>query len=392
MEWVKQHPYLAGLGALAAVILYFVLRSSGTASTAGGISASDAALQSQQLQASLAESQIQAASNAQTTQYNAALEGIALQNQGQLQIAQTVAAGQTAQTSAALTAQQGQTAAGLQATLAQYSTTQESTDAATNAQLESILAQTNAASTTAQGQTAAGITIAQIQASQAESLAGTQQQVADTQLADELAQTKLTDAATLQSNSNQIKGQVQLAQINATTSITNTAATVGAQNALTAAQLAAQQNNNTTAITINGQNTTTNLALAKVASDNSIQLAGISAGVQQAQITSAQNLYDTLFADQTNLALQQEADAVSENVNNTNVQNNIIAAINAGTFNKGSQGGANQVAALTALTGNTAPGVAAEQGAAAASSTFWQSLFNAIGSLGKSTATVATAP
>jgi len=374
VEWVKQHPYLTGVGVLVAVILYFVLRSSGTSSASNA-----AAVASQNAAYSLQQDQIQAAQQSQTEQYNAALEALALQNQGAVQVAQIAADANNRQTAAALTLG-----------LAQNSGTVATTTQAEQDQLAALYSQYGASMDIAglqagvtNNQTAAGVTEAQIASDTTKSVTGTQAQVADTQLADALAAQKLSDAASIQINSNNTKAAVTQAQINAGTTLAQAQLQSGVTLAGINASQAINQSNNDTALKINAQNGQTGVTEAQISEEQAIQLAGINAGVTQASITAAQNLYETLAADQTQVDLQGQADEVIANVNQTNVQNNIIAAITSGQFNKGGAGGANQVAALSALTGNQAPGVAAEQGNAAASSSFWQSLFSAIGTIGK---------
>ena len=103
MEWLKQHPYLAGGGLLALVVLIYVYeRSSSGGSVAVGASGPDDATIQAELAAQLGSQQITAAQSTNVDNLNAALQAMVIQNQGTA--AQTAAAVQadSLQTSAAV--------------------------------------------------------------------------------------------------------------------------------------------------------------------------------------------------------------------------------------------------------------------------------------------------
>ena len=93
LDWIKEHPYLAGGLTLGLIVFYFVYRSvaasSGTATqtVAYGGAPSDA-VQTAQLAAGVAGQQTQAAADAQSQSLQAQLAALQLQTGGQVQIAQ----------------------------------------------------------------------------------------------------------------------------------------------------------------------------------------------------------------------------------------------------------------------------------------------------------------
>jgi len=149
----------------------------------------------------------------------------------------------------------------------------------------------------------------------------------------------------------------------------------------------------TRAITINASNNSKDAALAKISADNAVQLAGISAGTQQATLTVTQEVYDRFLSEQqvaAELAAQAQHDAINAQFQvQQNVVNQTFQLVGSGKINKGGEGGANQVAVLTTLFGNPSAGVAAEQQqatAATANASIWNSFLTSIGAIGKTVA------
>lgn len=175
----------------------------------------------------------------------------------------------------------------------------------------------------------------------------------------------ITSAAVTQQNKDTIAGQLGIAQSN-----NQTAAAISEQNnrtlqlgittqgavsiAQTNAALEAQRLANEASVAINGQNTgvvingqnqaaatqmnrdniSGTVALAGIATQGAVAINGqnVAGAVQQSQIDATRSIYDK-----------------------------IVSGINSGVYNKGGEGGAHQVSALGAVTGQPSVGIAAEQ-------------------------------
>jgi hypothetical protein len=370
VEWIKQHPYLAGFGILAAVILFFVLRRSGGS---GGTQVIQSGATGSGDQAAA----MQLAANAQTEHDSAALQALAIQAQTQLQISQVVAGTQT-----------NQTAAQLQAAQAGFSSQTEIANTAALAQMQSDAANYGAQTSIAQTQAGAQITLAQTQADQSTTIAGIQAQVANTQLTDALAAHKLDDVTSVQINSQNTQRDIQLAQDSLTQAVTLGAYKATTDAAQIQADLSISQDNNLTAITINNQNANRDKDIAKITADNAIQLAGISAGVQQAQLTATEDVWNHFLDTQSTEQLAAISAHAQEVGYQTSVEQSIVNLVSSGQINKGGEGGRNQVAVIAALTGQSAIGAQAE----VQQQPWYTSFFNAIANVGAAAAKGAAIP
>src|ERR1700674_2523912 len=182
MEFIKNHPYLTGFAVLSAVILFLVLRKSGTSSTTtSGVAPADPNVLAAQVQ----QSQLDAASTAHAQDINAQLQAVSLA--AQLQQQQTNATIHIAD----LNAQATIAAAGIQAS---------SQDAAARYAMEGAAAQFASQSQIAPIPAGGSLSIAQVQASRDTTVAGIQADVTKTQAQDALAAQKDINAATVATN------------------------------------------------------------------------------------------------------------------------------------------------------------------------------------------------
>lgn len=329
IEWVKSHPLYDALALVGLFIVIYLFRSLGGSSAGGGVQyvssgPSDAVTESQ-IAASAQAAQTQAAATVQAQQLQAQYNATVLQTQQQEQ-ANALAAGVA----------NNQTGASVQeASLA--------ADVANN-QTAGQVSISNTAASTQQAITIAGdnsqVDIANLQTSGAVAINGQNQQTQQTQIAasqSTLSEQLATDA---QINEQDTGAQVALANTAAGVLNTQTNAAAGVQNGQTAATLrlglasAGVQNNATAA----------NLQLG---------LAGIAGttAIDSQELTS-----DTSIA---NAGYAYESGVASE----------ILQGVNSGVYNKGGQGGSNQVSAAATVTGTQNIGVAAQ----GASSSFAQS-------------------
>jgi hypothetical protein len=342
-EWIKEHPYLAGGLVLGIIVFYVVYKSVSGSGSSGGVAVASGpsdAVQAAAIQAGLQQQQTSAAATTANNQIQAQLAALQLQYGAQLQVAQLAANAQNQQT---LT--QGQT-----------------DNAKTDAELQAALASIGGQVQVAGEQTSAGVQIAGIQGGIAAeqiqaALAATENtNAASVSIAGINSQTMLGvagDQLTLglaQNSTNQVLGLEQLKD--ALAALQNTNAT----------QLDIVNSNNTAATTINAQNNQTTQVQANDATDvynNYINTMGV------VDLTALQ---DQLTATQGTQGIQQS----------------IVDLIGNGTFNKGGAGGANQVAALSALTGlGSGPASAAENGAAVSSTAPWSALNGLFGAVAK---------
>ncbi len=329
MDWIREHPYLAGTLAVFVVVLFLVFRARSSASTSQQVAVASGpsdALQAASLQAQVQQQGIQAAADVSSQQTGAALAAHLADVQASL-----------AQTSAARDV-------GLQAILTQGSTA----DYTAAAGLQAVEAQTGAAVNIADTQAGAGVQVAAIQGSTAVQLAGIQAPVYQAQIAAALAATENTNATSLGIAG--IQGAVTIS---------------GQQTSL-----AASQDANATAAKINEQNV-----------GGAVQVAEIQAGTQNLAITTAGDVSSHLIASQQEIASEQ-------NTTYGNIWDQFFANLSAGTFNKGGSGGANQVSVVGAFTGQPSVGAPA-QAAQAASQNAWSSFWNGLFGAGAKVATAA---
>jgi hypothetical protein len=335
MEWIKQHPYLAGIGILMAVVFLFVFHKSSSTSS-GGVyvpGTSDADVQAN-IAASVQMASIQAGENANTNNLNAALQNTILTGRVQNQLA--VLANTNTQTQASAAEQiAGETIAGQ---TSQANTAAQTQLAAIQAAIaaQSQQAQIGSQTQLSEAQIAAQIAAAQIAGS--ESIAGTQQQVSDAQTAAALRAQLEQIAVSEQINKQNVTGQLNLA-----------AGTNEVSLQQIAAYLTGIQDSNQTALSVNNQNIAGNLQLAGINNNATEAIANLNAGTA-VTLTNSQN--ETLLQE---LVAQIGAQETLQNATigyQTNTNNQVL--------NSASGLGPNNYAAtLAAILGQ--PGVAQQE-------------------------------
>jgi hypothetical protein len=385
VNFIKEHPFLTGLGVIAVAILYFVLRGSGSSSASTSAAPqTDDALEEANIAAQLQQYQIQTANQANTNQLNAGLEAAQLQ-----------AAIEAAQVQGAVQVQTGQTQGAVSIAGIQGNVQMNSDDD----QLQAI-ANTNAAQTS-QAQIAAELQSqeagdqlnailgsTQLQVGGAEDIAGIQAGVSDLQSNNALAAQKDVDSASIQMNGQNTNVAIQQALDALTLGTTQANDTAQTNTQYIAAQLAGLENNNATATLLNSQNVNGAETIDQIIAGNNVDLANISAGVSTAQINADEDVTNN-YLNGVNAANNAAATQSAQELQD---QNNLYASIenlvSSGALNKGGEGGAAQLAAIAALLGQ--PSVVApvaQVGTAQAQSNpltaFFNSLGSAVGTVGK---------
>lgn len=354
LEWVKEHPYITGSLLVGVIVLYIVLRNSGTAAQSTQVvqSGPSDALQAADLQAQVQQQGIQAASNAQTDQLNAALAAKSID--AAVSTAQTQAQKDVA--SQQITAQQDVATQQINAQLQESQFGAISADKVTAAQVAIAGIQAGAQQSVAEAQINGQVQIAGIQAD-VQKLGITDQLAA-------LLDTNKTNIGLATIGANQA---ISLATINATleSHVSDNQTNLGElQSNNSLAATLAQYN---AAMNINQQNVTaqeyeanlgfqlgttqSNNALTALLSNNttSLNIATINAGVQTHGIDALSAVYNNLINTQGQIQLTTLA----------NQNTDYLATLNAFSsvdFNRGGSGGANQVQAWSSFFGVPQPG------------------------------------
>lgn len=320
--WVKQHPYLLGGLVVGLIVLYFVFKSflsSGSSGASAGTTVIGSAGGSDQTAAAqVANNQTAAAAQVAQGQADDQLAAVAL-----------AARSQDAQTSAARDV-------GLQNILTAGQVAQGQTQGAVD--IAGINA--NAAVSINATTTAGNVNIAGIGAGRDVAVAGIAGDVAKVQANDALTAVQTNDAT--QSFLGTLAQSLGITQSN---------------NSLAATK---NTNDDALAATINTNDAAKTVALAQ--NDTNLKL-----GSQY--ITTQGDIAQTTLADETTIA-NTKATLVNET----------IKGLNAGVYNKGGEGGANQVSVLGAIFGQ--PSVGAPAQATEASNSASQNAF--LASLSKS--------
>lgn len=291
--WVSEHPYLTGAFVIGAIVLILILRSRSSAS--GSVSAVAAGPSQAELAANVQSQQISAGAAAQQSQTAAQLAlGMAQLQVQEDQISaaknvalqQTLTGGETAQYSAQ--AQLAAAQAGYAASVANTAT------------------QASAATSIAGIQEQGAIQVASIGASRDISVAGIQADVSKVNIAAQLAGLEDTNKTSVALGQLSLTGleNTNAAKLAATVSTNQTAAEINAQN----------QQTQQLGITTQG---TTDLASIAAQQEVNDRLINTSGGVAALQIQEQQNQLDTASG-----------------------------LIKSGVFNKGGEGGINQVTAF----------------------------------------------
>jgi hypothetical protein len=312
MQWIKEHPWIAAIGGLAVFLFVYILRSGGSSSGSSG-----------------------------GTTYVSSGPSDAVQQAG------IAASAQTAQAQAAATVAAQQTQAQYNVAVLDQQNKQQQNDIAGSVALEQERDALSVANLQYSSATAINDSNNAAAVRQADIGANAQADIADTAAKTQAAIAGVNAAASVSiNNQNQ---HTQQAQINAASAAfehqleTEAAIAAGNQgvvNAQTAADLAkvgiagGVAEYNTNAAVVNNQNV----------------IAGTVA-INQANANAA-----------TQISGQQTAGQVST------IQS-LINSINSGVFNKGGSGGTNQVSAISAVLGQPAIGVAAQQAGAAIATT-----------------------
>jgi hypothetical protein len=313
--WVSEHPYLTGAFVIGAIVLILIVRSRSSASTSPAVSPNPGgvsdAVYAAQLAANTQQAGVAAASQAQQGQTAAQ---VAL-GMAQLQV-------QEDQTAAARDVALQQTLTGGQT--AQYSAQAQlaAAQAADAAAVANTATQASAAISIAGIQQQGEIQVANIGASRDISVAGIQADVSKTNIAAQLAGLENTNATSVN------LGKLSLAGLENTN----------------AATLAATVNTNETAATINQQNQTTQQL--GITTQGQVDLATIAA--QQDVLNNQINMAGAIAGGE--LQYQQ------------NVLDTTKTLVASGTFNKGGEGGINQVTAFLGGVGSPAASTSAAAG------------------------------
>lgn len=291
-EWIVTHPYLSG-GLVLLVVVYFVIRNAGNSNS-----------QAQSFTTGPSASQLAAdaqnhATDVQATTANNALNAAVAAKQIDSNTTLGVAAAQVQ-----LGSRQADDAsqAAIQVAAFNLAGRQAEAGAAVQAQQSA-----NQASVAIAGlQYGATVQVAQIQSNTSLGLATIQAPIQELQL------------------NNQLKAQMDI----------------------DATSLGITKLNDAAQVDINGQNTNRDITVNQSNNDvkNHQTDAQLQLGLHSADVT--QNIYTDLIDTQGRLSYQQEADK-------KNVYDQLLAGVNAGVYNKGGEGGVNQIAALATLTGNS---------------------------------------
>ncbi len=368
--WLKEHPILSGVLVLAAIFLFVILRRGGGSQPVS--SGPSEALQAAQMQAGLQQAQIDAASNANTQGLNAALAAKGLDTSAQMDAIHTLAQAQTDQ--AVIGAGSSNYQASLAADVANHQTTASLTAslAATDASLALGTTQANDALQGLQAQYSSATDIAQINATGATDIAGIQADVTKAGFAEDLSKQRDIDAASIAINGQNTSRDVSVAGINADVAKT------GFWDSLQAVL-----SNNATATAINDSNNQTAIAVTQIGANRDVTINGqnTSRDVDVAQITSDAGIANTkTIADLYSQLIDAQHDIANNQISATStLQENLLQDFHTTDFNRGGQGGANQVAAWSALFGQPTVGAAAEQ--AGGGGFNWGNLLTGIGNL-----------
>lgn len=323
MNWIKEHPYMAGGVALLLVVLLLVFRkSSGSSTQVIQTGPSDAATAAG-LQAQVQLAGINAAYAANQSQLSAAIAGKKLD----------------VQTALALTSAQKDVA--LQGILS-------------GSQVQSI--QANNALLATQYSTQAAVQAENISANRDVTIAGTQADVQKQAIQDQLAQQGIISKAT-----------VDVATIQGNTDRAQTEAAKAVLLDTIRTNLAATQDTNAT-----------NVSIAGISGDTSKTIAGLQSASQDLITRTAGNIYTDQIDTQGKNISDWIAAQLALGTQKSNVVNSVI---NSGQINKGGEGGSNQVSVLDSYLGNLSGGTVAAQGAAAqgvAGASMWSNILGGI--------------
>lgn len=153
-------------------------------------------------------------------------------------------------------------------------------------------------------------------------------------------------------------------------------------NAQTAAALQAQQAADAASVSINGQNAA--LQLGIVSSNNAVTVNGQNRGADIAytQLTTQAATDQAAINAQQQIAVTGLNDQTSVLNNQSALASSVVSGINSGVYNKGGQGGADQVSIIGALFGAPNLGNAAQADNASSNSTL-SSIFSSLSSFGQ---------
>jgi hypothetical protein len=379
VAWIKAHPFLAGGLTLGLLFLFIALKNSSSSSagqqvaTTGGPSD---ALQAASLAANVQQQQTQVAAQVQTHAVDVAgalqsqqstdaltalttsgayqLSAINTQAQAQTDQAGILANASIAQGKIAQAVAANQNASDIQRAQITGGFSFAAAQAAAAAQETETLS-TNASQLAAiQAQVGGDVSIAGIQANRDLGLATTAAGVADIQSGNALSAQKDIDTASILNNRSDNSTSIALKTLD-----------TNVQNNSISAWLAGMLDTNKTNLAITNSNNGTIQNVTQINANRDVNLAGITTAA-----TTAQTLINANSADnETNTIAQLYQHLIDVNGNiatdqinsNYNLQSSILADFHTTDFNRGGQGGANQVAAWSALLGQPAVGAAAEQ-------------------------------
>lgn len=347
MHWVKEHPYLTGGLVLGLIVFYFIFKAvagssgtsqsdqSGTTVVQGSSGASDA-VQQAQIAAGASVANTQAAATANSNQLAAALAAAQIDANTQTTLggyAQNVALGQSNY--------QAQTALGL------------SSD-----QLAAVNSQVTGAVDMTTIQANRDITINSQNVGGAVTIAGTQAQATMYGYATALAGQKDIDSTSLA-----INGQ-------------NTQAAIAINGQNTSTDLAKTVNTNQAVVDVTNSNNAASIANTQATANVYINQTNANANVQN-------NLINTSAGLQNSLQNQNFALATAQAGYNKNIADQLMSQISSGVYNKGGQGGANNISALNTFLGAPTISTAAQGQVAtsdAATSGMWSNIVGSISS------------
>lgn len=393
IAWIKEHPFLAGGLTLGLLFLFIALRNASSSSVSSGAvvqSGPSDALQAAALSANLQQQQTQTAAQVQNHVVDVAGAVQSQQSSDQLTALNTAAVTQLSAINTQAQAQTDQATILAGATTAQaqiaagVANTRTQADVATAqitggfsfaaAQANAAAAETEALSTNAtnlaaiQAQVGGNVSIAGIQANRDLGLATTAAGVTDLQTNDALSAQKDIDTASILNNRTNGTTQIALGNLSA-----------NVQNNTIAAQLAGLLNTNSTNLAITNSNNGTIHDVTQINANRDVNIAAATTAQTQinADAGTAQN--NTVAALYQHL-IDVNGNITSDQINaNYNLQSSILQDFNTTDFNRGGQGGANQVAAWSSLLGAPAVGQAAE--AAGGTGFNWGSFLTGLGNL-----------
>jgi hypothetical protein len=424
-HWFKARPWaIAGAAtiALGGAYLYYRSASSGSAASAatpnGTLSAGDnPELDQLAAQYSLAEQQLQAQTGVATTQ--AGLQQQQETDQANLYQSEIAAQLQLAAINAGVQTSANATAAQIAAAQIAGSQVVNQQNTQRDVDVANIQGQTQVSVATIQGSTAVQLG-AQTQAEQEAAIAAQLAGLENTN-STQLQETQLNTNAAVTINSQNAATSLGIAQLqHESTDLQTTDALTGLEDQI-AGNLAYATGQNQTAITLDQQNNAAALAYSSGLNTTQISLAQIASGTTEATTqlndAAAVNINDSnnhaavtlgedtnaaaLAATQSNNAVLAQYLTSSEDVANNeiaaqthvaddtaNIYEQALAGVNAGVYNKGGAGGANQVSVLGAIFGSsTAAAASSSKSIANAAETV--STNNLVASLAKTGAAAA---